>query len=148
MKEFVAKLLSKDTVGARSALDERIKNLVDEKLNQIKMRLAVEIFEDIDVNVDFEFVPIEETNVSSVQKMGRTKLVKVRIRKGKIQRRKKFSSVKGYTIRGGRLTRIMPSEHRHRQIALRRSKFKRRAKMQQALRKRRMSLKKRSAMGI
>ena len=148
MKDFVTKLLSKDAVGARSVLDTRIKNLVDEKLNQTKMRLAVELFEEIDVNVDFEFEPLEEGVVPSVQKMGRTKLVKVRIRKGKIQRRKKFSSVKGYTIRGGRLTRIMPAEHRHRQMALKRSKFKRRAKLQQSLRKRRMSLRKRSAMGI
>jgi len=132
--EFVSKLLSNNVVEARNILGNRIKELVDEKVNQLKMRLTAELYDKLD-----------EANVL---KMGRTKLIKVRVRKGKVQRRKKFSNVKGYTIRGGKLTRMMPAERRHRKIAVRRSKFKRRAKLNVALRKRRISLRKRRAMGL
>jgi hypothetical protein len=139
MKDFVSKLLSNKLLEARNELDERIKDLVDEKLNQVKLRIAAEMYEDIG---------IDNINEANVLRMGRTKLVKVRVRKGKIQRRKKLSAVKGYTIRSGKLTRMMPSERRHRKLSARRSKFKRRAKLKQALRKRRMSNRKRTAMGL
>jgi len=131
MNVFVSKLLSNKLVEARNELDTRIKDLVEKKLNQIKLRLTEEIFGE-----------------ANVLKMGRTKLVKVRVRKGKIQRRKKFSAVKGYTIRGGKLTRMMPAERRHRKISARRSKFKRRAKLKTSLRKRKISLRKRTALGL
>lgn len=134
MKEFVSKLLSNNVVEARNILGNRIKELVDEKFNQLKIRLTAELYESL--------------NEANVVKMGRTKLIKFRVRKGKIQRRKKFSAVKGYTIRGGKLTRMMPAERRHRKVAVRKSKFKRRAKLTMTLRKRRISLRKRRAMGL
>jgi len=147
MKDFVAKLLSKDAVSAKSILGERIKSLVDEKLNQLKMRVAMELFEDIGTEVELveSFGTVRR---SSITKMGRTKVIRVRVRQGKIQRRIKKSAIKGYTVRGGKLVRMSPAEKRHRQLAVRRSKFKRRAKLKIALRKRRMSLRKRGAMGI
>ena len=134
MREFVSKLLSNNVVEARNILGNRIKELVDEKVNQLKVRLTAELYEQLD-----------EANVL---RMGRTKLIKVRVRKGKIQRRKKFSAVKGYTIRGGKLTRMSPAERRHRKMGVRRSKFKRRAKLNQSLRKRRISLRRRGALGL
>jgi hypothetical protein len=147
MKEFVVKLLSNDNLGAKDFLDKTIRGLVDEKFNQIKMRLAMEIYEDVGVEVDFVEEELDE-GVSNITKMGRTKIIRVRIRKGKIQRRVKKSTVKGYTVRGGKMVRMMPAERRHRQLANRRSKFKRRAKMKQSLRKRRISLRKRGALGL
>jgi hypothetical protein len=131
MNGFVSNLLSNKLLEARNELDIRIKSLVEQKLNQIKLRITEELFGE-----------------GNVLRMGRTKLIKVRVRKGKIQRRKKFSAVKGYTIRGGRLTRMMPAERRHRKIAARRSKFKRRAKLKTSLRKRKISLRKRTALGL
>jgi hypothetical protein len=80
--------------------------------------------------------------------MGRTKLVKIRIRGGKVQRRKKVSGIKGYTMRGGRMIRMSPQERRNRKMAARKSKFKRRAKLGQALRKRKMSLRRRGSLGL
>ena len=141
MKVFVAKLLSNHLIEAKEVLNQQIENLVNEKLNQVKMRLAVEMYE----NVEFDEENINEANV---QKMGRTKIIRVRIRKGKVQRRKKFSAVKGYTIRSGKLVRMSPQERRHRKMAARRAKFKRRSKLRQALRKRKLSLRKRKAMGL
>lgn len=134
MSSFVSKLLSNNLVEARNEIEDKLKNLVAEKINQIKLRLAAEMY---DVVVE-----------GNILRMGRTKMVKVRVRKGKIQRRKKVSAIKGYTIRGGKMTRMTPMERRHRKMGAKRSKFKRRAKLRQSLRKRRMSLRKRSAMGL
>jgi hypothetical protein len=141
MKGFVSKLLSNNLVEARNEIEGRLKELVEEKLNHIRLRVAEDLSEDL--GIDFELV-VE----ANVMRMGRTKLVKVRVRKGKIQRRKKLSAVKGYTIRGGKLTRMMPQERRHRKLSAKRSKIKRRAKLRQALRKRKISLRKRTAMGL
>jgi len=84
----------------------------------------------------------------NVIKQGRTKIIRARVRGGKVQRRKKFSAVKGYTIRGGKLTRMTPAEKRKRKIGARRAKLKRKAKMARALMKRKRSLRKRAALGL
>ena len=141
MQEFVSKLLQNKIVEAKGVLNQRIHNLVSEKLNQIKIRLASEMYDDFEVEE-------EELSEANVQKMGRTKLIRVRFRGGKLQRRVKKSAVPGFTIRGGKLTRMLPQERRKRKLAARRSKFKRRAKLRQALRKRAMTLRKRKAMGL
>ena len=85
---------------------------------------------------------------SNVIKTGRTKIVKIRVRKGKVQRRKKVSAVKGYTIRGGRLTRMKASERLKRKIGQRRGKMKRKAKMARALMRRKRSMRKRATLGL
>ncbi|NBP58685.1 hypothetical protein EBU71_19520 [bacterium] len=130
MKDFITKLLSNNLVEAQELLEQRILEIVDEKLDQIEERLANEIAE------------------GNIQRIGRTKLIRVRFRGGKLQRRVKKSAVAGYTFRGGKLTRMSPQERRRRKMAARRSKFKRRSKLRQSLRKRQMSLRKRKAMGL
>ena len=134
MKDLIESILCKEFVEAKDLLREKMEQLVYEKLDQKKEDLFRKICG-----------PLAEGNVT---RMGRTKLVKVRIRNGKVQRRKKLSAVKGYTIRGGKLTRMSPLERRHRKMAAKRSKFKRRAKLRQSLRKRRLSDRKRTAMGL
>jgi hypothetical protein len=133
MKDFVSKLLAGNLVEASELLEDKLDELIEERLTEEKAKMALEMFD------------LDEANV---QKMGRMKLVRVRIRKGKVQRRKKLSAIPGYTMRGGKLTRMLPAERRHRKMAARRSKFKRRAKLGQALRKRKMSLRRRSSMGL
>ena len=133
MKDFVSKLLAGNLVEARELLEDRLDQLIEERLTEEKAKIALEMFD------------LEEGNI---QRMGRMKLVRVRIRKGKVQRRKKVSAVKGFTMRGGRMIRMSPMERRHRKMAARRSKFKRRAKLGQALRKRKMSLRRRNSMGL
>ncbi len=144
MSGFVSRLLSNNLVEARNELDVKIRSLVEQKLSQIKLRVTAEIYEDIGVEVDF----VDNISEGNVLRMGRTKVVRVRIRNGKVQRRRKLSSVKGYTIRGGKMIRMSPIERRNRKIGARRSKFKRRAKLRQSLRKRKMSLRRRTAMGL
>ena len=133
MKIFVSKLLAGSLVEARELLEDKLDQLIEERLTEEKAKLALEMFD------------LEEGNI---QRMGRMKLVRVRIRKGKVQRRKKVSAVKGFTMRGGRMIRMSPMERRHRKMAARKSKFKRRAKLGQALRKRKMSLRRRNSIGL
>jgi len=85
---------------------------------------------------------------ANVQKMGRKKLVRARVRGGKIQRRKMVSAVKGYTIRSGKLTRMTAAERLRRKISQRKAKVKRKAKMARALIKRKRSLRKRKGLGL
>jgi hypothetical protein len=133
MKDIVEKILSNKLIDAQSLLEDKIYEILEDKLTEIKARMALEMFD------------LDEGNI---QKMGRTKLVKVRIRGGKVQRRKKVSGIKGYTMRGGRMIRMSAQERRNRKMAARRSKFKRRAKLGQALRKRKMSLRRRGSLGL
>jgi hypothetical protein len=141
MKDFVSKLLQDKIVEAKEVLGQRIQDLVNERLNQVKLRIAAEMYDDFEVEE-------EEISEANVQRMGRTKLIRVRFRAGKVQRRVKKSAVPGFTIRGGKLVRMLPQERRRRKMAARRSKFKRRSKLRQALRKRTMTLRKRKAMGL
>jgi hypothetical protein len=85
---------------------------------------------------------------ANVQKMGRVKIIRARVRGGKVQRRKKLSAVKGYTLRRGKLVRMSPSERLRRKRGARRAKVKRRAKMARALIKRKRSLRKRKSLGL
>lgn len=74
--------------------------------------------------------------------------VRARIRNGKVQRNVKVSTVKGYTLRGGKLVRMSTQEKLHRKMGARKGKIKRRAKMARALMKRRRSLMRRHSMGL
>lgn len=130
MRDFIDCLFYGDIVEAKEALIDRIEELVAEKLEQVEVEI------------------VDELDEGNIQKMGRTKLIRVRFRGGKVQRRVKKSAVPGFTIRGGKLTRMMPQERRNRKLAARRSKFKRRSKLRQSLRKRQISLRKRKAMGL
>jgi hypothetical protein len=130
MRDFIDCLFYGDLAEAKEALVDRIEELVAEKLEQVELEI------------------VDELDEGNIQKMGRTKLIRVRFRGGKVQRRVKKSAVPGFTIRGGKLTRMMPQERRNRKMAARRSKFKRRSKLRQSLRKRQISLRKRKAMGL
>jgi len=76
------------------------------------------------------------------------KIVRARVRGGKIQRRKKVSTRPGYTFRGGKLIRMSPAERRKRKLGARRGKIKRRSKMNRSNMKRARSNRKRNALGL
>lgn len=110
------------------------------KNNDINSVTNEEIEFDEEIEIDL--------NEANVTKMGRIKLIRARVRGGKIQRRKKVSAVKGFTIRGGKVVRMKPIERLHRKRAAKRAKFKRKAKMARALIKRKRSLRKRASIGL
>jgi len=85
---------------------------------------------------------------ANVQKMGRKKIIRARVRGGKVQRRKVVSAVKGYTIRSGKLIRMSTAESRRRKLGQRKGKLKRKAKLARALIKRKRSLIKRKSLGL
>lgn len=88
----------------------------------------------------------EETE--ELDEAARVGIVKARVRGGKIERRKKVSGVEGYKIQDGKLKRMSPAERRRRKLGQKRGKIKRKAKMRQALMKRKRSLRKRASIGL
>lgn len=130
-----------DRTNVKEEIIRRLNELASHKLDLFKKALAVEApFE-----LEEETEQLDEGNVI---RQGRTKIVKARVRGGKVQRRKKLSAVKGYTIRGGKLKRMSAQERIRRKRGQRRGKVKRKAKMARALLKRKRSMRKRAALGI
>lgn len=130
---LVENLLSGNLDEAREQIEERIEQILEQKLNVLREKIV----DDLKLN-----------EVRNIQKMGRTKLIRVRVRGGKVQRGKKLSTIPGYTIRGGKVVRMSPLERRRRKMGARKAKTKMRGKMSTILRKRKMSLRKRSTMGL
>jgi len=126
-------LFSDNITEAKRIISERIEEIVSAKLEEKKKQLSEEYLK--------EYVP-------NIQKIGRSKLIRIRIRGGKVQRRKKVSSVQGFTYRSGRLARMSQVERRRRRMSAMRARLKRRAKMGLILRKRKLSLRKRRSLGL
>jgi hypothetical protein len=78
----------------------------------------------------------------------RIKIIKFRIKNGKVQRRKKVSNVPGFRMAGARLVRMTPAERRRRKLGAKRAKIKRRTKKIQIQIKRKRSLQKRKRLGF
>lgn len=111
-----------------------------EREYSLKKAIAEEIFPR-----EPEAETLEEGNVV---KTGRVKLIRRRIRGGKLQRNIRKSAVKGWTLRGKKLVRIPAAKRIRMRLVAKRSARKRKGKLQNILRKRRMSLRKRKSMGI
>lgn len=137
MTNIVANILTNNFSVAKEGILAKIASLLENKLDGIKKQLAFETYGEL-----------TEYLQGNVQKMGRTKMVRVRVRQGKVQRRKKIATQPGYTVRNGKIIRMTAQERRNRRLAARKAKIKRRSKKSQMLRKRRLSLRKRLSMGI
>lgn len=121
---------------------QEAKALVEAVLNTlVEKRLAAHRV----VITDQVYGPLSEANV---MRQGRTLLIRRRIRKGKLQRNIKKSAVKGFTLRAGKLKRIPVAKRIRARMVQRRAARKRKAHLQTSLRKRKLSLRKRKAMGI
>ena len=125
MDELLNNILSGDYISAKDVFEKLAKKLVEEKINQLKPKIMSESH--------------------NVQRLGRIRFIRARVRQGKVQRKKQLSNVSGYTMRQGKLTRMSSQERQHRKLAARRSKGQRKAHLRQALIKRRISLRKRRA---
>lgn len=129
------------TALLENKLDEA-KTSVLEQLDLIRDRKLVEMKKMVGAKLDFVSEAVDDLIEA------RIRIVKARIRNGKIQRRKKVSNVSGYTFRGGRLKRLSVTERRNRRMGQRRGKIKRRAKLSRSLIKRKRSLRKRASIGL
>ena len=171
MNKLVEAIINRDFAKANEVFDEEISNIAVEKLEEAKkitnaseqitmIRKAFDggagarqekLYRDVvegqyNPNMDFE----KETNKLAEDELeeARIKIVKARIRGGKVQRRKKVSNVAGYTLRGGQLKRMSPMERRRRKLGQRKGKIKRKAKLQRSLIKRKRSLMRRKSIGL
>jgi hypothetical protein len=132
---LIGHIANKDYTAANAILEERITIVLAKRLLEMKKAIAAEIIE-------------EEVEEEEQLDEARIRIVKARIRNGKVQRRKKVSNVKGYTMRNGKMTRMTPGERRRRKLGQKRGKIKRRAKMSRTRMKRRIALRKRKMLGL
>lgn len=99
-------------------------------------------------SADYMSSVVDSMEGDKLDEAARIKIIKARIRDGQIQRRKKLSNVPGYTLRGGKMTRMTAAERRRRKLGAKRAKIKKRGKMTRILMKRRRSLQKRQRLGL
>jgi hypothetical protein len=147
--KFIERVAANRLVEAREEIFARLNAIVSKRLSEAKIYVAGERFEEVEV-LD-EAVPKRNPNII---KMGRIKKIRRRIRrnaKGRIvvQKNRRRSGVKGYRISGNTVRRIPAVERLRKARLLKRSwKTTRRAKIRRTLLKRKLSMRRRSALGL
>jgi PHD/YefM family antitoxin component YafN of YafNO toxin-antitoxin module len=140
---FLDSIIHKRLDEAKELLFSRLDEIVAKRLEEAKRYVAEDTF---------EFVELEEAG--NIVKMGRVQKIRRRIRrnaKGRIvvQKNVRRSSIKGYRISGNTVKRIPATVRLHKARMLKRSwKTTRKSKLRRTLLKRKMSLRRRSSMGI
>lgn len=132
--DIAISIITKSLDEAKQEIHATLNKLVEQKIVELKNKIAGSVYG-----------PIAEANV---MKQGRTLLIRRRIRKGKLQRNIRKSAIKGFTLRAGKLKRIPVATRIRARIKQKRAARLRRAHLQQSLRKRKLSLRKRKSMGI
>jgi hypothetical protein len=140
MSELLSQIMTGQFQEARACIFEQLDTIRDRSFVRMKSMIGDSLGESIEES--------EALTEADVMRRGRITLIRRRIRKGKLQRNIKKSAIKGYTIKQGKMTRIPASQRIRMRMKARRAAIKRRGKLQQALRKRKISMRKRKAMGI
>ena len=141
---FVYSIIHKRLDEAKEILFARLNEIVSKRLEEAKRYVAEDML---------EFVELEEAG-NNIVRMGRVQKIRRRIRrnaKGRIivQKNVRRSSIKGYRISGNTVKRIPATVRLHKARMLKRSwKTTRKSKLRRTLLKRKMSLRRRSSMGI
>ena len=141
---FLDSIIHKHLDEAKEKLFARLDEIVSKRLEEAKRYVAEDMF---------EFVELEESG-NNIVNMGRVQKIRRRIRrnaKGRIvvQKNVRRSSIKGYRISGNTVKRIPATVRLHKARMLKRSwKTTRKSKLRRTLLKRKMSLRRRSSMGI
>lgn len=147
--KFVEKIVTNRLSEAKEEIFARLNAIVSKRLSEAKVYVAGERFEEVEV-LD-EAAPRRNPNII---KMGRIKKIRRRIRrnaKGRIvvQKNRRRSGIKGYRISGNTVRRIPAGERLRKARLLKRSwKTTRRAKIRRTLLKRKLSMRRRSALGL
>lgn len=127
----VALLAEGRLIEAKATFIDALNQIVERKLSKLRTAMGLIMFGE-----------------ANRMRQGRTILIRRRIRKGKLQRNIRRSAVKGFTLRRGKITRIPVAKRIRARIVQKRAARKRKAHLQQSLRKRKLSLRKRKALGI
>ena len=129
---------------AKDIIFARMNELVAKRLSESKRYLVADMFEEVE---------LDEAS-SNIVKMGRIQKIRRRIRRNKkgriiVQRNVRRSGIKGYRISGNSVKRITATARIHKARMLKRSwKTTRKSKLRRSLLKRKMSMRRRSSMGI
>ena len=144
MISLVETVTNKDFIKAQSIFTEKMLVAFSILNEEKKKMIAATLTEENNTSL------AEEQNYETLKLVSeaRVRIIKARIRNGKVQRRKKVSNVAGFTLRSGKLTRMSPAERRRRKLGAKRGKIKRRAQMTRTLMKRQRSLRRRKSMGL
>jgi hypothetical protein len=127
------------------------KELVFNRLNQIAAAQLAEAKVQV---AEQQYVEVEVLDEGNVQRMGRITKIRRRIRRNKkgriiVQRNVKKSAVKGFRISGNKVVRISAMQRINKTRKLKRYwKTKGKSKLRRTLLKRKMSLRRRTSMGI
>jgi len=132
--DIAVSIITKNLAEAKQQIHATLNKLVEERILSLKKKIAESVYG-----------PISEANVI---RQGRTLLIRRRFRRGKLQRNVRKSAVKGFTLRAGKLKRIPIATRIRNRIKQKRAARLRRAHKQQTLRKRKLTMRKRKAMGI
>jgi hypothetical protein len=147
--KFVEKIVTNRLSEAKEEIFARLNAIVSKRLSEAKVYVAGERFEEVEV-LD-EAAPRRNPNII---KMGRIKKIRRRIRrnaKGRIvvQKNRRRSGIKGYRISGNTVRRIPAGERLRKARLLKRSwKTTRRAKIRRTMVKRKLSMRRRAALGL
>ena len=143
---FVDLILSNKLDEAKNILRSRLDEIVFKRLQEAKRYVAADMLEEVE--------ELDEAGNSNIIKMGRVNKIRRRIRrnaKGRIvvQKNVRKSGVKGYRISGNTVKRIPATVRLKKARLLKRSwKTTRRAKLRRTLLKRKMSMRRRSSLGL
>ena len=147
---FVEHILNSKLEEAREAIFARLDELVAEKLEEAKPFVVDAMFEE----VEWEDLDEATKRNPNIVKMGRIQKIRRRIRrsnKGRIvvQRNVRRSGLKGYKMAGNTVRRIPATVRLAKARKLKRSwKTTRRAKLRRTLIKRKMSMRRRTSIGL
>jgi hypothetical protein len=147
---FVEHILNSKLEEAREFIFARLDQLVAQKLEEAKPFVVDDMFEE----VEWEDLDEATKRNPNVVKMGRINKIRRRIRrnvKGRIivQRNTRKSGIKGYRIAGNTVRRIPATVRLAKARKLKRSwKTTRRAKLRRTLIKRKMSMRRRTSIGL
>ena len=143
---FVDLILSNKLDEAKNVLRSRLDEIVSKRLQEAKRYVAEDMLEEVE--------ELDEAGNSNIIKMGRINKIRRRIRrnaKGRIvvQKNKRRSGIKGYRIVGNSVRKIPANVRLHKARMLKRAwKTTRRSKLRRSLLKRKMSMRRRSSMGL
>ena len=143
---FVDLILSNKLNEAKDILRSRLDEIVSKRLQEAKRYVAEDMLEEVE--------ELDEAGNANIIKMGRINKIRRRVRrnaKGRIvvQKNVRKSGIKGYRISGNTVKRIPATVRLKKARLLKRSwKTTRKAKLRRTLLKRKMSMRRRSSLGL
>jgi hypothetical protein len=150
---FVELILQNKLDEAKELIFARLDDIASVRLEEAKPYVVDAMYEEIEVDEEVLEEAAKKRN-PNIQKMGRITKVRRRIRRNKkgrivVQRNVRKSGIKGYRISGNTVKRIPATVRLRKARLLKRSwKTTRKSKLRRTLLKRKMSMRRRTAMGL